>query len=182
MTPLKLISCVLRCNFSVPLPHQCSCRVLPRITFGKGAFGILPTIPVRIPCGVNSLEAYPRGRLGSCTQRTNKQNEVRGFLYESEDDVHTPTYQRALIYPVPTGWCIVARESGRCRCSSSLRHCGRRAHHADKRWLGSGGWHQYKTLAGHRSYWTLDTGCQPVSAVSTYSTVLWDIESATFAV
>lgn len=69
MTPLKLISSVLHSNFSVPLTHQCSCRVLPRITFGKGAFGILPTIPVRIPCRVDSLKADPRGRLGSYTQR-----------------------------------------------------------------------------------------------------------------
>lgn len=67
MTPLKLISCV--CNFSVPRQHPCSCRVLPRITLGKGAFGVLPTIPVRIPCRVDSLEAESWSRLSSCTRR-----------------------------------------------------------------------------------------------------------------
>lgn len=73
MTPLKLISCF--CNFSAPLSHQCSCRVLPRITFGKRAFGVFPTIPVRIPCRVNSLKADPWSRLGSCTERQTKTSQ-----------------------------------------------------------------------------------------------------------
>lgn len=90
MTPLKLISCVLHSCFSIPLPHQCSCWVSPRITFGKGAFGVFSTIPIWISCRVDSFKAYPRSRFCSCTQRQTQKTQKydhknEGFPYKSEE-------------------------------------------------------------------------------------------------
>lgn len=55
-------------NFSIPPLHQCSCRVLPCITFGKGAFGVFSTIPIWISRRVDSFKAYPRSWFCSCSQ------------------------------------------------------------------------------------------------------------------
>ncbi|TNN73852.1 hypothetical protein EYF80_015869 [Liparis tanakae] len=46
-------------------------QILPRFTFGKGAFGVLAAVAVRVSCRVDPLKADARGRLCSCkTQRS----------------------------------------------------------------------------------------------------------------
>lgn len=78
MMPLKLIGCVLPTNFTAPLLRRCSCDVSPGVAFGKGAFGIFSTVPVRISCRVDAFKAYPRSRFG--TYKKKKQQKNSPFL------------------------------------------------------------------------------------------------------
>lgn len=70
MTPLELIGCALPTNFTAP--PQPPRSVLPGVAFGKGAFGVFATVPIRISCGVDAFEAYPRGRFRTYTQAQKK--------------------------------------------------------------------------------------------------------------
>lgn len=96
MMPLKLIGCVLPTNFGAPLLRRCSCDVLPGVAFGKGAFGIFSTVPVRISRRVDALKANPRSRFGAYNHRGRNNKDTRVLSNSGGTD-------ERLIYLPPTG-------------------------------------------------------------------------------
>lgn len=99
MMPLKLIGCVLPTNFAAPPPPPRS--VLPGVAFGKGAFGVFSTVPIRVSCGVDAFKAYPRGRFRTYTQAQKSVFEAHFLLFISI--LNEAVTGERLIYLPPTG-------------------------------------------------------------------------------
>lgn len=98
--PLKLIGGTLPTNFAAPLPPPRS--VLPGVAFGKGAFAVFSTVPIRISCGVDAFKAYPRGRFRTYTQAQKISIFEAHFLLFISILNDVVTGER-LIYLPPTG-------------------------------------------------------------------------------
>lgn len=100
--PLKLIGCVSPTNYSALPLRRCSCDVLPGVAFGKGAFGVFSTVPVRISCGVDAFEAYPRSWFRTCNHRRGKKQQQQQ-QHVGEFSLITWRTDEWLIYLPPTG-------------------------------------------------------------------------------